>query len=620
MDSLQYQFDITRGIKRGSNDPLISTFAFTGDKTETLIREALQNVTGARDNDKPARVEIELGFMSPDIVPDHTQLAHLLELSAESLRDNGANRPAEAYSAASHRLLGGNSIPILRISDFETTGLTQDRWEKLIDWIGLNTGNANEPGAYGLGRGAFFSASRSRTVFYSSKSNNDYRFAGKCYFPSFKSDGTWKSGDGTFGEENQKPATDINRIPEYFRRTEQGTSIWVVDHALGWDPHKKIAESVLNWFWPAIKWGILEVKIGTQTFTADNLRESMLRYFSIEDRYPNPLPFLDAYENPNNEQPYEEENELLGAIQYFGLTSTELPYPSRTAYVRDAGMVVCYSNRRSLPVKFAGVFTCRNESGSTILRNLENPKHTEWNPSLWVDENGDVVQLGKDAISAIGAFVDSSVLDLTRLAVGTRTELVGLTGQDNSGLAAQESNGNSENSILPTEEETGIEISAETTDVSAGSHSITPTRVPRRIIVTPTIIIDPPPTVVDPLPTNVDGTVKPPPTPVDSYKNINTVSTRCYILNNKGKSTYRLVIKTDKKYAGVMVRIELVARSDEGSAYGLEIISCIPEIGDCELINNKIFTNLDSNGNCNFTVKLNSSFEVAPIIGVTIKI
>lgn len=616
MDSLQYQFDITRGIKRGSNDPLISTFAFTGDKTETLIREALQNVTGARINNKPAKVEIELSFISPDMLPGHAQLAHLLESSAESLRDNGAARPAEAFSAASHRLLGNKSIPMLKISDFETTGLTKDRWEKLIDWIGLNTGNANEPGAYGLGRGAFFSASRSRTVFYSSRSDNEYRFAGKCYFPSFKSDGAWKSGDGTYGEENQRPVTDINRIPEYFRRTEQGTSIWVVDHALGWDPRKEIAESVLNWFWPAIKWGILEVKVGSQTFTAANLRESMLRYFSIEDKYPNPLHFLDAYENPNNGRPYEEENEILGSIQFFGLTSTEFPYPSRTAYVRDAGMVVYYSNRRSLPVKFAGVFTCRNEKGSTILRNLENPKHTKWDPNIWVDANDDIVQTGKDVIRAIGYFIESSILDLTKLAVGTRTELVGIVGQDNSVLASQERNGNAENSILPTEEETGIEISAEATDISAEAHSITPTRVPRRIVIVPPIIIDPPPPVVyPPIPP-----VKPPVPFVDPYKNLNNVSARCFILNNKGKSTYRLVIKTDKQYAGDMARIDLIARSDEGGTYSLDIIDCIPEKGECKLDSNKIFVKLDLNGNCNLTVKLNLTFEVAPIASIAVKI
>lgn len=49
--------------------------------------------------------------------------------------------------------------------------------------------------------------------------------------------------------------------------------------------------------------------------------------------------------------------------------------------IRKTGMVI-YPRQLRSPLKFSGVFLCRNDHGNAILRDMEPPRHDSWDPDL----------------------------------------------------------------------------------------------------------------------------------------------------------------------------------------------------------------------------------------------
>ena len=54
--------------------------------------------------------------------------------------------------------------------------------------------------------------------------------------------------------------------------------------------------------------------------------------------------------------------------------------PKRLAMVRKTGMVIYQPHFRAL-VPYCGVFLCRNEAGNRLLRDMEPPRHDDWDPN-----------------------------------------------------------------------------------------------------------------------------------------------------------------------------------------------------------------------------------------------
>ena len=51
--------------------------------------------------------------------------------------------------------------------------------------------------------------------------------------------------------------------------------------------------------------------------------------------------------------------------------------PKKVAMVRKTGMVIYQKMFRSV-LPFCGVFLCRNDAGNVILREMEPPRHDDW--------------------------------------------------------------------------------------------------------------------------------------------------------------------------------------------------------------------------------------------------
>ncbi len=175
-------------------------------------------------------------------------------------------------SAAESLLDGDDLIPVLKISDFNTVGLTGAREEKGSNWTGLvreisatNKGNGKS-GSFGVGKFAPFNFSQIRTIIYSTHNKDgETVLQGKTILTTFRDeDGKLKQNVGLFRlieEEDCKAIYDPNDAPDIFNRTECGTDLFVIGFKNEEESMQQVAVSVLEYFFYTIYMGDLEVSI-----------------------------------------------------------------------------------------------------------------------------------------------------------------------------------------------------------------------------------------------------------------------------------------------------------------------------------------------------------------------
>ncbi|MCX7424492.1 MAG: hypothetical protein NTW96_02480 [Planctomycetia bacterium] len=167
-----------------------------------------------------------------------------------------------------------------------------------------------------------------------------------------------------------------SQIPKLFRRDERGTDIIILGFRAErtWDEELEL--SVLEYFWPAINFGDLEVRIGDRTIAKDNLG-ALLEARSGAENFTAHL-YYSAYLDPTAS--FDKSLRHLKAVSV-RIRTGETELPKRIAMVRQSGMVI-YHRQSRCAIPFCGVFMCRNDVGNTLLRDMEPPRHDTWNPDF----------------------------------------------------------------------------------------------------------------------------------------------------------------------------------------------------------------------------------------------
>lgn len=373
------------GDEDGINDPLRETFE--GDHERFVARESIQNSLDARKDDtNPVLVRFERINMPVAQVPGLSELRDMLQKAKDY--SSNQDKSLSFYSAAL-ALLGRATVPVLKISDFNTIGLngsdddTGGGWYKLTRGVGVNSMAGVGGGSFGIGKGAPFAASELRAVFYSTINENDEPvFKGKVRLSSFRNDdGDVRRGIGDYGLENGRSVGSIRNlddIPQLFRRSQQGTDIYIIGYQTEEsDWTKLLLNSLLNNFWAAIHFNELDVELLDNgellhRVSEENLEEYMKEYAGGKDDSVN---FYLAVKEPTKR--IDAELPLLKKVSLFVKTGEN--FPKAVQMMRKSKMVV-YSigNYRVLPEPYAAVFICESEEGNRLLRDLEPPAHDTW--------------------------------------------------------------------------------------------------------------------------------------------------------------------------------------------------------------------------------------------------
>ena len=349
----------------GYNDPLRTMF--DRDCNDVVARESLQNVLDAvRDKTKPAVVEFRLQYFSRKQIPS----AETLKKTFEACAAYGVQ--SRAHFKNTIELLGTDRIPVLKISDYNTVGLSGEdddqtgNFYNFLKSVGATGKSGAAGGSYGLGKGSFIAASAFDTFFVTSvfqKSGKfNHVFMGSLRLTTHRIGQVKMRGVGSYGNPGQKPIRNIDAIPKQFLREpiDTGTDIFILAYRDQEDWKNLITKSVLKNFWLAIEKKYLEVRVGGIEISSRSLEKLMYEHYKPRDREEdwkkrNPLPYYEAFKKGKETAA---ELDTLGKVSVH--INTDIAGESAPNYVacfRKTGMLIYHKNFHSV-VRYAGVFIC----------------------------------------------------------------------------------------------------------------------------------------------------------------------------------------------------------------------------------------------------------------------
>lgn len=405
------------GEEQGLNDAGIETF-----RTESsLAREVIQNSLDAvRAPELPVTIVFAKMSLGSSELPGRERLQRVFELARDYVAQQcktqeQRNQNRVPFLERAVQLLRGKSIPFLRISDFNTTGLRGDEadgmsaWTRLIRKQGASSVHGAGGGTFGIGQRAPYASSELRTVFYSTRADGINRFIGKSIICSFKDDdGEVYRNIGFWGAATNRSVASVtgNDVPPPFRRSEPGLDLYVAGfNDEGW-PDSTLDAVLVNAF-AAIEHGRLVVKVedGASSTTVD--RESILDLMAARaEGAPGParsalLRSIGYVKALRSQVQIKKTLQRCGQVSLFVHRDPEAS--NKIAYMRRPRILV-YERAKNLLPGYAAVFLCDNDAGNAALGRLEDPTHRAWKASR---DRG-----GQGLINEVQDFVAESLREL----------------------------------------------------------------------------------------------------------------------------------------------------------------------------------------------------------------
>jgi hypothetical protein len=399
---------------------------FEGSLAEvSLVRETAQNSIDARSGEAPVTMVFELAEMATTDVPGMAGLrAHIDQVELQTRGSQGHAAMSKAHATA-----GMDSIPVLRISDYGTKGLTgsESRNElnsplsALTRGAGISADDGTRGGSFGIGSAVGPMASDMSTVLYTSMplTRPEVVLAGYSSLATHRdSSGTWRVGDGFLTDLD---LTDDFRYPRdpaplgpFAQRTEPGTDTYILgyrkatlDPSLG---HIKTA--FLRNFLLAIHRGTLVVE-GVTNSSSWRLDSTTLADHVKEDA--EATAFYRAINDPN---PFTKTSARLGKLSLYIDVDDSLQKTLHTITTRAPLMKIDTFRHTSIPMKYAAVLECSDEKGNHVLRALEPPQHNTWDSGR--ADNGKVV------VAELKRFVLEGLKSRVKQQIGDQVEIKGL--------------------------------------------------------------------------------------------------------------------------------------------------------------------------------------------------
>ena len=455
----KYKFifsDLGASDKVGVNDVGIGVFKkkpYIG-----LTKEILQNSTDAPNRQlpegTPVRVRFELVYIDRDDIPDVDRLNSAIHKCYEYYPsgDDGA-KLKRIQDAADKYLSKPGKVPVLKISDYNTTGLCGVLEEKGSNWSGLvrersaTNKSSSSSGAFGVGKFAPFTFSSLRTVFYSTKTvDGETAFQGKALLTTFKEDDVLKHNIGLFADStssNFDAVLSVDDIAPAFRRDDIGTDIFVLGFEKEADWMEQSAISVIEYFFYSIYKGNLTVEVAEGEkvirINQENLGEMIDVFHAYcEEHMKNDVTFQfiaplywKLLTGPHKviKAPFNYNGHAMGEYELYLLTGDDVA-DKKVLEMRQAGMKIREDTAFRIQMNFTGIFIATGvgaasddpkDNISSFLRKCENQAHDDWAADEYPEEKekakaiinkihsiileavkSEMPDFGKDSVDAFG--------------------------------------------------------------------------------------------------------------------------------------------------------------------------------------------------------------------------
>ena len=409
-----------------------------------LARECGQNsIDAARHSGPDGNAErVIVRFwketISTESVPDIAGFRATIEACLSRAKDRGDDKEIQFFERAK-RIVRASDIDLLHVIDEGTMGLIGPcepgtPYHALIKAKGVSKkGDDTSGGSFGIGKNAAYAVSALRSVFYStvytdSSGSSQFLAQAKAILVSHnKGPGQEYSATGYWGEaENYMPATIMSALPEWLQRTEPGTTVTALGFLSedGWD--WRIAESLVRNFFTAVHNSKVVFEVGDglvidrdtlpALFVNETLREVASSRGSDED-----LKFsYNLYRcltSPESAR-YEETIQGLGRVRLSILIEDRLE--KQVGLIRN-GMFITSRFRHfkeklarfPLQKDFIAVVEPIDDSASSHIRALENPRHDELSPERI--EDPELSRSLREAVNKMNAWIRERIKSHTTL-------------------------------------------------------------------------------------------------------------------------------------------------------------------------------------------------------------
>lgn len=422
-------------IRAGISDSGIETFK--GRIEESLAREICQNSLDAADSGKRVRVEFELHKEASSQFPDVNDFKSALNKAKKSWQDQKDSKTKDFLNRAI-KTLDSKLINILRISDYNTTGLTgsdeiyNSNWSNLIKASGSSDKSSTAGGSFGIGKFATFAASALRTVFYSTIDIDQKRasqgVARLVSFPNDESSDELTQGIGFYGNpnKNQKISDHLSFVSDY-KRTNPGTDIFIPGFIVQNDWEEKIVIEILESFLMAIYDGTLEIKVGNYHVNQETLNNFFTKHHQLiinnsKNLYAQFLS-LTSQETDWINYSFLEESDVRVGI----LVDNQEADNSKISMIRRPWMKIYdFKPSHASYISFSGICLIQGKKLNEMLRKAENPQHTQWTPDR-IENNPNEKKLVKKYLKEIKDSVINQINSLIARDSADESDIEGLS-------------------------------------------------------------------------------------------------------------------------------------------------------------------------------------------------
>lgn len=397
---------------------------FKKDPDGALAREISQNTIDARQGELPVRVEFKIFEVERNNIPGINDLTDEIERCCIYKEDS---EKESKQLKKMKKWINKKTIKCLRISDFNTTGLKGvSTNQKGLPFYNLTKGSGvsdkvgSSGGSKGIGKFASFVTSATNTVFYSTKTeDSEEGFIGisKLRSVPVKNDNTGllTQGIGYFGRNkmNEPILEQLNLDPSY-KRTEYGTDVYLIgfNDRKGWQ--NDIIAKILDSFMVAIMHHGFEVIVDNVVLNSDTLGSILSDENRFTSRYKREVKDIKAqYELLNGgERVFSEdliigdENKVTVYVKQY-LSEEEKNANKRCLMVRYPYMKIMHKTGMSY-LPYSAMCVIHDNKLNKMLRNIENPQHTEWELKRLNDypvEKKETRELMKDLFTSIEEYI-----------------------------------------------------------------------------------------------------------------------------------------------------------------------------------------------------------------------
>lgn len=394
------------GKKKGLNTGDVETFKKS--PYASFAREILQNSIDAQDDkEKPVRVEFKTFEIETCNIPGINELKEQVRRCKEFYY--AKEDYVEEYNKIEDEL-NKDKITCLRISDYNTTGLTGVETNENIKnhFLALTRGSGISEksssvagGSKGVGKNAAFLMSKTRIVFYSTRTNTDingndgvhYGSLGVADFVSGyvdddkeKENRDYTQGEGYFSFDKYNSASNeiLDLSNDSNRKDNAGTDIYIIDFRDDEEWENEVITSILDSFLTTIFYNKLSVSINGTELDFDTLSSII---------------YKDEIKNKNIVSQYrlltdENVKTFIISTDFGDCNLNVLVYPkNEEEYATNRCTMVRYPFMKIKDEKInsgsrvSAMCIIGNDKLGEILRSIENPKHDDWEPKRIEDKD-----------------------------------------------------------------------------------------------------------------------------------------------------------------------------------------------------------------------------------------